>query len=236
MTIWAVTSCGYAVTPRATTPWSPAATMIVLLRTAGSSVPWMPAICTDSPSRRPRLPGGFVSIACRATAARMASASAGLVPAMTSASGMTVATTCPRVILANMHRMKLARTPLGAPSVAAARRNVVTLKGRALPTDAAISGPEESGAAESNIVITCGLSTRDNCVGYNGTRAAPGQPFRHANGRSHRPVGRVYGGDNDRSALCWLGGNCHGGGNRGPGCCGVRPYKGGACASDAHQG
>ena len=75
---------------------------------------------------------------------------------------MTVATTCPWVILTNMHRKKPDGASLGPPSVAAVRHDVVTLKGRAAPTTGKSQTPLEASPFASNLVITFSLSTRDN--------------------------------------------------------------------------
>jgi len=60
-TICAVTDCGYALTPSAATPWSAANVKITGRCTRGGA----PVSATEprgSSSRRPRLPGGFVSV------------------------------------------------------------------------------------------------------------------------------------------------------------------------------
>ena len=59
-TIWRVTSCGYALTPSAATPWSAAATTIAASSRPGFASPRIDAIRTASSSSRPRLPRGFV--------------------------------------------------------------------------------------------------------------------------------------------------------------------------------
>ena len=71
--IWPVTSCGYALTPSAATPWS-AAAMTMSGVTAGRGSPLTAAIHMASSSRRPRLPGGLSSCCWRARAADCAAA------------------------------------------------------------------------------------------------------------------------------------------------------------------
>ena len=85
-TIAGVTSAGNALTPSAVTPWSAAMTAIALSAMTGCSLPWMPASWMESVSRRPSALGGLVSCSCRASAARMASASSGPMAAMVRAS------------------------------------------------------------------------------------------------------------------------------------------------------
>ncbi len=78
--IWRVTSCGYALTPSAATPWSPAATTIAGRSGSGAIVPWTAAICAASCSSRPRLPRGFVLRSSSASAAARTSSSTGGTP------------------------------------------------------------------------------------------------------------------------------------------------------------
>ncbi|KPY96694.1 methyltransferase [Pseudomonas syringae pv. spinaceae] len=56
-----VTSCGYADTPSATTPWSPAKIAIHSLSAAGRSRPCSPASCTAKRSSCASEPAGLVS-------------------------------------------------------------------------------------------------------------------------------------------------------------------------------
>ena len=68
-----VTSCGYALTPSAATPWSPAATTTTGSSGAGRTSPRTVAIRTASSSSRPRLPLGLV-FASRASRAACSTA------------------------------------------------------------------------------------------------------------------------------------------------------------------
>ena len=91
-TMAGVTSAGNALTPSATTPWSAAMTAMAFCSMTGCSLPWMPASWMESVSSRPSALGGLVSWSCRASAARMASASRGPMAAMVRSSrSLTVA-------------------------------------------------------------------------------------------------------------------------------------------------
>ena len=73
-----VTDCGAQLTPSAQTPLSAAKTSTPVRPSVGRSVPKMPARRTEMSSSRPRLWGGLASWACRASAAHIAAASAGV--------------------------------------------------------------------------------------------------------------------------------------------------------------
>src|SRR4051812_37116128 len=83
-TIWAVTSCGHGVTPRAWTPWSAANTATAgAAGTGGGQVPVIPASRTETSSRAPSAPRGLVRVSCRARADLSARAFAGATAART---------------------------------------------------------------------------------------------------------------------------------------------------------